>query len=432
MRVLVLGAYGFIGSAIAHELVARGHQITGLGRDISYGRRILPHLHWITADLSQMTTADCWADLLTNVDAVVNASGLLQRGQGGTVETVQLHAVRALIQACEAAQIRRFVQISAAGADVQASSNFMRTKAQADALIEESSVSSLVIRPGLVIGRNSYGGSELIRAAAAVPFSFQFQFESPIHCIALTDVTDAVARALNPSRPCDGRFDLVEPQPRSLESIIAKHRDWLGLPKARWTISIPDWLLRAMSRTADLLGYFGWRSPLRSNGLLALEAGVSGNPAESVSLLRREPVSLETALARNPAGKQDRLHARLALTLPVMLATLFVMWAASGVATLLQVEKAAAIMRPSGISEQLAHAIAVGGGWLDIVLAVALLWRATARAALMAMIALTLVAYLIAGTALLPGLWLDPLAPFAKALPATMLALVAYWTIESR
>jgi hypothetical protein len=33
---------------------------------------------------------------------------------------------------------------------------------------------------------------------------------------------------------------------------------------------------------------------------------------------------------------------------------------------------------------------------------------------------------------LLPDLWLDPLAPFAKALPATMLALVAYWLLERR
>ena len=32
MRVLVLGGSGFIGSAICPELLARGHEVTGLGR----------------------------------------------------------------------------------------------------------------------------------------------------------------------------------------------------------------------------------------------------------------------------------------------------------------------------------------------------------------------------------------------------------------
>jgi hypothetical protein len=48
------------------------------------------------------------------------------------------------------------------------------------------------------------------------------------------------------------------------------------------------------------------------------------------------------------------------------------------------------------------------------------------------MVALTVFVYLIGGTVLLPELWLNPLAPLAKALPATMLALVAYWLVEKR
>ncbi len=69
---------------------------------------------------------------------------------------------------------------------------------------------------------------------------------------------------------------------------------------------------------------------------------------------------------------------------------------------------------------------------MDILLAAGLLWRRTIRPALLAMIILTLLVYLIGGTVLLPSLWVDPLAPFAKALPATLLALVAYWVVEKR
>lgn len=350
MRVLILGAYGFIGSAIARDLSARGHEVTGLGRDENYGQRILPQLRWITADLSDMTAPGAWQALLIGADAVVNASGLLQNGDGGSVEAVQLHAVRALVEACEATGIHWFVQVSAAGADPNAQSEFMATKGKADALIAASSLSSLIVRPGLVIGRNSYGGSELVRIAAAACVTLRLPFKAPIQCVALSDVVDAVARAFDPDGPRSGSFDLVERQARSLDEIIALHRVWLGLTMARQSLRIPGWLLRVTSRLSDLLGRLGWRSPLRRNALLALASGVRGDSEQAVALLGREPLGLEASLDRHPAGKQDRLYARLGLLQPPMLAALFIMWAGSGVATLLQLDRAIAILQPSGIS----------------------------------------------------------------------------------
>ena len=194
----------------------------------------------------------------------------------------------------------------------------------------------------------------------------------------------------------------------------------------------PKWLLKMIGSMADLFGRLGWRPPLRSNALRALEAGVVGDPQQARLLLQREPLSLEATLASQPAGKQDRLHARLALWQPLIIFSLFIMWAASGLATLFQLDRAASILQIGSIGREAAYAVAVGGAWVDILLAAGLLWRRTVRPALMAMIILTLLVYLLGGTMVLPGLWVDPLAPFAKALPATLLALVAYWLVEKR
>ncbi|HXM30669.1 MAG TPA: NAD-dependent epimerase/dehydratase family protein, partial [Xanthobacteraceae bacterium] len=38
MRVLVIGAYGFIGSAVVARLVADGHEVVGAGRRIKAAR----------------------------------------------------------------------------------------------------------------------------------------------------------------------------------------------------------------------------------------------------------------------------------------------------------------------------------------------------------------------------------------------------------
>ena len=41
MRVLVLGAYGLLGSAITRQLLQDGHSVTGLGRSAKKGERLI-------------------------------------------------------------------------------------------------------------------------------------------------------------------------------------------------------------------------------------------------------------------------------------------------------------------------------------------------------------------------------------------------------
>lgn len=57
MNVLILGATGFIGSAVAARLVADGHAVSGLGRTPVRARIKWPDVRWLRADLAHMTTA---------------------------------------------------------------------------------------------------------------------------------------------------------------------------------------------------------------------------------------------------------------------------------------------------------------------------------------------------------------------------------------
>jgi hypothetical protein len=68
---------------------------------------------------------------------------------------------------------------------------------------------------------------------------------------------------------------------------------------------------------------------------------------------------------------------------------------------------------------------------LDIALGLAVLFRAYARRACHAMIAVAL-GYLIFGTLLTPALWLDPLGPLVKVFPSIMLALATSAVLEER
>lgn len=432
MRILVLGAYGFIGSEITRALLQRGHGVIGLGRDRNFGRRLLPEVLWIEGDLNNLVHSDDWLPILDEIDCVINASGLLQNGEGGSVRRVQQDSISALIQACERVGVIRFVQISATGASSVARNEFMASKGRADDLLHLSTLDHVILRPGLVIGRNCFGGTELIRMIAAMPFvELEPAFDAPLQVIAMSDLVDAALAAL--SRPAGTRMvtDLVEEQSRKLGSIIAAHRRWLGLAQPRRRLVVPRVAIAVASRIADLLGHFGWRSALRGNALAALRDGVTGDSAATSAFLGRAPLSLEQTLARYPSGKQDRLLARLVLLLPLILVSLTAMWGLSGIGTLLQLDKAEQLLIDAGVGRPSAQRIAIAGALADISVALALLWRRAARPALASMVIITL-AYLAFGTFLMPQLWIDPLAPFAKTLPSALLALVGFLMLEER
>lgn len=429
-QVLLLGPGGFIGSAIARQLLSRGCEVTGLGR----GRPPVSPAPggWIRADLNRLTSADAWAAHLRGVDAVVNASGALQTGARDRLADSQSRAIVALIAACEVAGVRRFVQISAPGASAQASTEFMRTKATADTRLQASSLDWTILRPGLVIGRDAFGGTALIRALAAWPLVVPLIRPcGRIQTVALTDVARVAAMAASGEIGPGIDMDLVEEQPHGMREILLAHRAWLGLPPPVAVAELPAAMARPVSWLADGFGWLGWRSPLRSTALIVLREDVLGDPAPARALLGRGFSSLDATLASFPSAQQDRSQARLFLLLPLVLASLAILWLGSGLIGLARTELAASVLIEGGMDGGLARLLVRAGSIVDIALGAAILVRRTARPAALGMAAVTL-AYLAGAVLFRPDLWLDPLGAMLKALAVLVLALVAWAALEER
>jgi len=422
MRILVIGGYGFIGRAVGEALLARGHETVGWGRSAALGRKLLPDAQWIAGDLRHMASPADWNDVLAGVDAVVNASGALQDGADGRLGQVQGRAIVALIDACAAAGIRRFVQISAPGATADADTGFMASKAVADAYLRASGLDWTILRPALVIGRNAYGGTALLRALAAFPVQLTVHGDSLVQCVALDEVAAACVEGVEGRSPPRSDLILAAPERLTLRDAVVLHRRWLGLPPAKHAMDLPPAFAAPIAWAADIAGWFGWRSPLRSTALRVMGNGVV---ADDTSDAPR--ASLARILAANPAGLQDRLAARLFLLQPLIILSLAALWIGSGIVGLIRTADAAALLGGSDSAATLVRACSI----LDLMLGGAILVRAWARRAALGMAIVSLL-YLIASAVLTPALWLDPLAPLLKILPALMLALVAAAILERR
>lgn len=433
MRVLVLGGYGLIGMAVVRRLLEDGHEVFALGRATTSAARRCTKARWVEADLAHLSTPGHWTVLLaeTRVEGIVNAAGALQDGPRDDVAAVQSDSMRALYKAARDRGIARFVQISATRADLNASTAFMRTKGEADQALMASMLEWTILRPGLVISREAYGGTALLRALAAFPYIQPVAYgDRPIQTVSIDDVTGAVSAALAGRLPSRHVYDLVEDHPHTLRQVVLRLRAWLGLPAAPMVYIHKD-VVRSLARIADALAWLGWRSPLRTTAIKELSAGIRGDPSLWRATQGRRLSSLDETLARTPATVQERWFARLWLLKPVIVGTLALFWIISGLVTLVQPAAAAEVLTSRGVPLMLAEGLAVTGAIADVGLGALALSRRWLPLAARGMIGLTLM-YLLGGTVVAPGLWADPLGPLVKAIPALVLALVALAIAEER
>ncbi len=431
IRVLVLGAYGFIGSSAVRALLSKGFRVCGAGRNSDSARRAFHDLEWKIFDLGKMRSRADWINPLKGVDIVVNCAGALQDSPADQLEQLHHKAIATLAEACAERNIR-IIQISSAGADKRSAVPFLSTKARGDDAIRRSNARYVIIRPGLVIGRDAYGGTALLRMLAAIPVIQPLSYsDTRMQTVSMTDLSTFIISAASGEVPDGTEVDLVEEDSHSLLEIVAKIRHWLRFHPAFFTLNIPRWMSTAIGKGADVLGLLGWRSPLRTNAQKIMAGGVLGNYPHRKFAACPQLKSLDETLASFEATTADQMAARMNLLMPGVMITLFGFWAVSGIIGLVQLEAAAIVLIDRGWSDIMSNTAVIAGSFVDLVLAAMISLRKYAATACLLMIAVSIV-YLVTGTILTQNLWLDPLGPLVKIIPAAALAVIGYAMMRER
>ena len=430
MRVLLLGATGLIGSSIAARLPAEGHDVVGAARSSGAACRRFPFIRWIKLDLREATTAEAWMPHLAGIDAVVNCAGVLQDSGRDSTARVHREAPAALWQACERAGVRRVIHFSAMGVDRGALTPFSRSKGEGDAALEQSSLDWVILRPSVVVGGPAYGGSALFRGLAALPVLPRTPDAGPLDIVQLDDVVETVVRLLAPAAPSRIALELAGPDRLSFEEVVQRYRRWLGRQPAR-VVNTPGFLTTFVYRHGDLIAKLGWRPPIRTTARCEIVRGAIGDPAEWKRVTGIEPQSLAAALAARPASVQERWFSNLYLLKPLIIGVFAFFWLITGIVSLTSGYDHAERLMLAGGGGDLAGATVIAGGVADIVIGLGILYRPTTRLALWGALAISAF-YIVAGTALLPMLWNDPLGPMMKIWPILVLNLVALAVLEER
>ncbi|MCJ2185413.1 SDR family oxidoreductase [Novosphingobium beihaiensis] len=425
MRIMVLGAGGFIGRHVLSELSAAGHDIVAVVRRSREIERAFPQVTFVERDLARATGKQGWLPLLSDIDMIVNAAGLLR---GRDLQAVHVAMPEALHAAALDAGVRRVVLISAISARPDVTTDYSLTKLAGEQALRECGIDWTILRPSLVYGDGSYGGTSLMRGMAGLPFFVplpgkgDFPF-TPIH---VRDLARAVRHVCEDPAFAGQMLEPAGPQTLDLRQLLARYRGWLGFGKARF-MAVPMPVMRALGRLGDIAG----DGPVSTNSLVQMIAGNAGDGAVFARAIGFEPASLEQALRDRPAQVQDRWHARLFFLAPVLKVSLILLWLFSAWLGLTHgAEQTALFVAGMGLPDVLAAPLRIGSSLLDIGIAALVMFDRRARCATPVQLAAVAGYTLVIGTAL-PHLWLDPLGPLLKNLPV-LLAIAVHGAIADK
>lgn len=286
MRVAVSGATGFVGRHIVTSLLSRGHQVVALS---SSSAPYQTHYEQVRVDV---VTGDGLAQAVRACDAIIHLVGII-REQRYSFAEVHVQGTVNMLQAAQEQGVKRFIHMSALGADMQAESRYYQSKARAESLVKASPLLWTIFRPSLIFGEGDefFGKTlyDLVNKGPVIPQigdgSFLFR---PVW---VGDVARAFTQALDYSPSKRQTYPLVGPDILSFKEMLLLLRQARGYEK-KPLVSIP---LRLMKLTLPLMQILP-HPPISTDQFRMLLAGNSSEDMSAAQVFDLEQLSLKKFL----------------------------------------------------------------------------------------------------------------------------------------
>jgi nucleoside-diphosphate-sugar epimerase len=267
-KYLITGATGFVGGHVAEACAGRGHVVRALARtgsDIGLLERIGADI--IRGDLTDPPAIQRAVD---GVDVVVHCAAKV--GDSGPVEeyrTINVEALRSLLDACRGKPLNRFIQMSSLGVyearhhqgtsesePLPAShlDGYTQTKVEADQLAQEfqkqHGVPVVILRPGFVYGpRDRAVLPNLIKRMTTGKVHYLGGERRALNTIYIGNLVEAVFLAAEKPEAIGQIYNLTDGEFVSKRRFFEAVADGMGLPRSKQIL--PRWLAAFVVRLLE-------------------------------------------------------------------------------------------------------------------------------------------------------------------------------------
>jgi uncharacterized protein YbjT (DUF2867 family) len=252
-RVVLLGGTGFVGRSVCERLVEHGGgagvRITVPTRRLSNAKAVqpLPTVDPVQCDVHDDAQL---ARVIAGHDAVINLIAILH-GSGLDFERVHVRLARRLAGACVDAGVKRLVHVSALGVGIDAPSNYLRSKGEAEALLKAAPLDLTLLRPSVIFG----AGDRFLNLFAALQSVFPVMPLAGIGArfqpVWVEDVSEAVVRCLDRTETVGHTYECAGPQVYTLGELVRLAGRWCGHERPLWPL--PEALGTLQASVMELL-----------------------------------------------------------------------------------------------------------------------------------------------------------------------------------
>ena len=226
LHIAIAGGSGFIGTVLANRLVTAGHAVRVLTRSREHARDtwLLPDTDVV--EVGRYDDPEVLHGVFAGCDAVVNLAGILnERGDNGEgFRRVHVDLPLRLVKACKHSGVPHLLHLSALNADSFAASYYLRSKGEAEKLLEAESGHVLkvsIFRPSVVFGPGDDFTNRFARLARVSPGVL------PLPCadkrfqpVYVGDVADALVKTIAAREFAGQRYDLGGPEVVTLAELV--------------------------------------------------------------------------------------------------------------------------------------------------------------------------------------------------------------------
>lgn len=217
----MVGGSGFVGRHLVERLCAERYlvRVPAHQREKAKALILLPTVDVVDANVHDPQTL---AREFGGMDVVINLVGVLHGGSGErSFEQAHVGLTRKITEACGRAGVRRYLHMSALGANVTGPSEYLRTKGTAEAVVRASGLDWTIFRPSVIFGRDDRFLNMFARLQQILPVIFLAKPQARFQPVFVEDVATAMTRSIEDANALGRIYELCGPRVYTLRELVA-------------------------------------------------------------------------------------------------------------------------------------------------------------------------------------------------------------------